>query len=242
MVEKINNYYKKEIDKVKVVIIKDNMQLKNPYLFVFLNILGILLNITLLSKGLKLASFLLYTLPLFIGLVYEIHLINQYKKSNINEKSIEKILRLIFIKLVNALLFCIDFSLVLVEVVMVDHIYYYDYSSYVDIMNKYYILCYAGLVVILAIMFVIGYIIEKKQVIKGNKKFFVAPQIISFLAVMTYFKLKKSSINLLVILFIVIYMTFPYALGRCYFRYKHFNKKVSPNNTLIDYEIYMNDK
>ncbi len=64
MVVKINSYYKTEIDKVKEITIKDNYQLKNPFLFVSLSALGILFNIYLMSKGVKFITFLLYTIPL----------------------------------------------------------------------------------------------------------------------------------------------------------------------------------
>lgn len=237
MVVKINSYYKLEIDKVKEVIIKDNYQLKNPLLFIFLNALGIFFNFTLLSRGLKFSVFLLYTIPLAIGFIYEIHLMNQYKRIGLNEKFVKNILKLVIVKCINAFLFCVDFSLVLVEAVVIDNFNFYEYSEYEYTVNKYYMICYAIIIIIFIIMFVIGYITERRQVIKGQKKIFIPTAITSFLAVMGYFILKKSSYNILIAVFIVLFTIFPYAIGKIFFRYKYFNKKVDQKDILIDYKI-----
>lgn len=173
MVVKINSYYKTEIDKVKEITIKDNYQLKNSFLFVSLSALGILFNIYLMSKGVKFITFLLYTIPLITGLFYEIYLVNQYKKLNISENIIERILKLITVRNTNISLFCAVIIILLVDAVLVDTTYSYEYSTYVDSLNKYCILFYIIVLVISIIMFIIGNIMEKNQVIKNKKKFFV---------------------------------------------------------------------
>ncbi len=63
-----------------------------------------------------------------------------------------------------------------------DTTYSYEYSTYVDSLNKYCILFYIIVLVISIIMFIIGNIIEKNQVIKNQKKFFVPAAITGSLA------------------------------------------------------------
>lgn len=237
MVVKINSYYKTEIDKVKEISIKENYQLKNPFLFIFLNALGTLFNLTLLSKGLKFSVFLLYTIPLIIGLFYELYLMKQYKKSIKNQNIVGKILKLVVIKCINVFLFCVNFSLILVEAVVVNNFYFYEYGAYEYTLNKYYMICYTVVIIIFMIMFIIGNIIERKQIIKGKKKFFVPTAITSFLAIIGYFILKNSSYNFVIVVFIILFTIFPYAIGKIYFRYKNFNKQIGQNDILIDYKI-----
>lgn len=237
MVVKINSYYKTEIDKVKEVTIKDNYQLKNPFLFVFLNILGILFNIYFISRGMNFITFLIYTGPLIFGLFYEVYLMNQYKKSEISESIIESILKLITLRIINVLLFCTIIIQLLVEAVLMDNSYFYEYSSYVDSLNKYCILFYVIVIVISIIMFMIGNIMEKNQVIKNKKKFFVPTLITGCLAVIGYFILKNSSYYILVIFSIILFTITPYAIGKIYFRFKNFNKIIGQTDVLIDYNI-----
>lgn len=95
-----------------------------------------------MSKGVKLITFLLYTIPLITGLFYEIYLVNQYKKLNISENIIERILKLITVRITNISLFCTVIIILLVDAVLVDTTYSYEYSTYVDSLNKYCILFY----------------------------------------------------------------------------------------------------
>lgn len=237
MVVKINSYYKTEIDKVKEITIKDNYQLKNPFLFVSLSILGIVFNIYFMSRGVEFITFLLYTGPLITGLFYEVYLMNQYKKLEINGNIIESLLKLITLRIINVLLFCTVIIQLLVEAILMDNIYFYEYSSYVDSLNKYCILSYIIVLGISIIMFMVGNIMEKNQVIKNKKKFFVPTAITSFLAVIGYFILKNSSYNIIVIFSIILFTITPYAIGKIYFRFKNFNKTIGQNDVLIDYRV-----
>lgn len=237
MVVKINSYYKRDIDNVKKITIKDNYQLKNPFLFVSLSILGILFNIHFMSRGVRFVTFSLYTGPLIIGLFYEVYLIYQYKKSEIGEHIIESILKLITLRMINVLLFCTVIIELLVEAVLMDNIYFYEYSSYVNSLNKYCILFYIIVLVISIIMFMIGNVIEKNQIIKNKKKIFVPTAIISSLAMISYFILKNTSYDILIIFFIVLFTVTPFAIGKIYFRFKNFNKSIGQSNVLIDYTI-----
>uniref|UniRef100_UPI0022E770AA hypothetical protein n=1 Tax=Longicatena caecimuris TaxID=1796635 RepID=UPI0022E770AA len=193
--------------------------------------------IYLMSKGVKLITFLLYTIPLITGLFYEIYLVNQYKKLNISENIIERILKLITVRITNISLFCTVIIILLVDAVLVDTTYSYEYSTYVDSLNKYCILFYIIVLIISIIMFIIGNIIEKNQVIKNKKKSFVPAAITGSLATLGYFIVKNSSYTIIIIFSIILFTITPNAIGKIYFRFKNFNKKIGQADVLIDYKI-----
>lgn len=190
-----------------------------------------------MSKGVKLITFLLYTIPLITGLFYEIYLVNQYKKLNISENIIERILKLITVRITNISLFCTVIIILLVDAVLVDTTYSYEYSTYVDSLNKYCILFYIIVLIISIIMFIIGNIIEKNQVIKNKKKSFVPAAITGSLATLGYFIVKNSSYTIIIIFSIILFTITPNAIGKIYFRFKNFNKKIGQADILIDYKI-----
>ena len=190
-----------------------------------------------MSKGVKLITFLLYTIPLITGLFYEIYLVNQYKKLNISENIIERILKLITVRITNISLFCTVIIILLVDAVLVDTTYSYEYSTYVDSLNKYCILFYIIVLIISIIMFIIGNIIEKNQVIKNKKKSFVPAAITGSLATLGYFIVKNSSYTIIIIFSIILFTITPNAIGKICFRFKNFNKKIGQADVLIDYKI-----
>lgn len=96
---------------------------------------------------------------------------------------------------------------------------------------------YIIVLIISIIMFIIGNIIEKNQVIKNKKKSFVPAAITGSLATLGYFIVKNSSYTIIIIFSIILFTITPNAIGKIYFRFKNFNKKIGQADVLIDYKI-----
>lgn len=63
------------------------------------------------------------------------------------------------------------------------------------------------------------------------------PAITGSLATLGYFIVKNSSYTIIIIFSIILFTITPYAIGKIYFRFKNFNKKIGQADVLIDYKI-----
>lgn len=234
MTVKINSYYSDEIDKVKRMMVREDGRLRNPFLFVSLSILGIAFNVCYLSRGLRVGIFLLYTIPLLAGFLYELHLMRGYKKYVLTGDMIKRMLQLNTVRIVNVLLFCSCGMLMLTEAVVRENFYYSGHSIYNDKINAYCAISYVAASFLSMLMFGIGNMVEKQLVIKNKKKNFAPPAVTGLLAIILYFFLKNLSYRVWIVLYLILFTMVPYAIGKIHFRYKNFNKKVGENDRMTD--------
>lgn len=61
--------------------------------------------------------------------------------------------------------------------------------------------------------------------------------IVGILAVIGYFILKKSDFSIFILFLVIGYVCLSYLIGRAYFRYKNFDKKVIDTNKIVDYKL-----
>lgn len=236
---KINEYYKFEIDNAKGVVVKSNYELKSPAIFMFIYLISIFYNFAQLSDGVNFIPVILYTLPILLGAVYEIYELKQYKRNALDSETIKRILKIGQIRIINILFFMLTAIMMCIQKISPE---YFGYFSYVDSMNNLLVIAYFITIIAGAIMFLLGVRLEKRQVIENKRKWFVPGSIVGGSSVFGYFILRNSSYVIFVIFTILIVILLPYAIGKSYFRYKNFDKKVTENDKMFKYKLQFDEQ
>lgn len=247
MIVRINDYYKLEIDKVKEASIKENYKLKSPYLFIGMNILIIVYEIMLLTEYINTITVIIYVTPVLLGTCMEIQQMKIYNKLDLGIEKIRKLLYLTVLRMMNLILFLTGIFLMIgnsvIESILLKSYFLYDLndSSYDFKINIGIIVFLLIILIFSSISFFIGIRIEKKQVIKNKKKKFFDVGFITIFILPFTILFKNIFMNipyiyfLLAVIFIIFFMS--YAIGKMYFRYKNFDKKVIESNKMIDYKL-----
>lgn len=234
MVVKIKEYYKLEIDKAKEITVKEDYSLKSPYMFIGLYFLSIFYNLIQISEGIYFPVIMLYTLPIILGTIYELYKIGQYKRKKIESGTIKSVLELGLIRITNILFFLLTAIIMSIQLISPE---VFGRLGYVEPMNILLISTYFISFIMIAGMFLLGMVLEKRQVLQHKKKWFAPTSIIGSLSVLGYFILKNSSYFVFVLCSALGIVLLAYLIGRAYFRYRNFDKNISGSDKMINYKL-----
>lgn len=234
MVVKINDYYGQEIDKLKGGVVKDNYELKSKKTFIALYALGICGDFILLLENISIAVVLIYAVPLMIGAFIEFREMNKYEALDLGLEKIQKLIYISIVRTINIYLFIASGILLFGKYVFAVILYKNRYT--VDL-NTILIVMIMLVFLFSFIAFFVGVKTERIQVVGNRKKMYSHATIIGTLLVLGVLIFANITPGLFLAISILLEIVLGYAIGKCHFRYKNFDKKVIDDNKMVDYRL-----
>lgn len=233
MVIKINDYYKVNIDSIKKFFVNKNYSLKYIYISYILYILNIINNFISARQNVKITTIIIYTLPLLVGAIIELFAVKIYNKNIHSEFYIKYLLYFSLIKIINIYLFLISAYLGFMHS---------SSSNYIVVKflygNDLFFIKFLFITLLLSIINFFVSIKCAKSELSNHKKNKIIPMTLCiFLTYMVIFFVMRSNDDTKILIVSIAPLFCSYAIGKMYFMYKNFNKIVSPDDKLIDYQL-----
>lgn len=234
MLVKINDYYSHEIDKLKEGFIKDDYSLKSKYFFVGTYILMVFGDFIILPKDISIVTVMMYAFPLIVGIFIEIYEIKKYDVLDLGLEKIQKLLCISVVRMINIYLSLLSAILILGKDIF--EIILYENNHIIDL-NTMLVMLIMLLFIFFIIAFLIGIKVERKDIIGNKRKKYVPIAVLGASITLGILLFRHVSYSYLVIICIFTEIIFGYGIGKIYFRYKNFDKKVIDSNKIVDYKL-----